>query len=228
MWLVALAALCTGCVLRDDIVHVTLRDPTQVAVQSHDAVILPAGAQRGEIPSDAYRHDPVEGSWVERDSPTTLDAWCPECRGFKRRTINLSPELALDGTADLVRFEHGMLHARFVYADITGHGRHQSARPRLELELVTPASNVAAIDYEAHVSDRNGGSPTARFDSGGLVFAVAYALGGAALTVFGRERNSLGVELTGCGMMAVGAVAGAFFAHLRTATDEHTAIPIPR
>ena len=41
MWLVALAASCMGCVLRDDIVHVKLRDPTQVAVQARDAVVLP-------------------------------------------------------------------------------------------------------------------------------------------------------------------------------------------
>ena len=227
MWLVALAASCTSCVLRDDLVHIVVRDPAQVAVQSRDAVVLPPGAQRGEIPQAAYRRDPVDGAWVERDSPATLDAWCPDCVGWKRRKIDLAPELQLDGTAALVRFEGGMLHARYIYEDLTGSGRHHSMRPRFELELVTPASNVVSIDYESRVSERNGGSPTARFDAGGLIFAVSYALAGAALGAFGYERDSRAVELTGGGMIAVGAIAGAFFIHLRTASDEHTPIAIP-
>jgi hypothetical protein len=231
---VVIAFGLAGCVLRDDIVHLTLRDPAQVAVHAHGGPeLLAPAATRGDIPAtaQAYVHDPIADSWLVRDG-ALIEAWCPHCRNAKRRPVVASAELAFEGTADeVVRFEGGMLHARYVFKDgIPGRRGRLVDYPRIQLDVVTPASNIAALEYESKVSDRNGGPPDTRrpFEIGGIVFGGAYALGGVALGALGAHTHTAGVEITGGAMIAVGMGVIAFAWHELAARDTHMAIAIPR
>lgn len=235
MWIAFVVVLAGGCVLREDLVHVTLRDPARVEVYARSgAPILDGDASRGEIPASepTYLHDPVPGSWVDRTTEGAVEAWCPGCRSWKHRTVVESAELALPGTvAEVVRFDAGMLHVRYLFNDgVRGHRGRLFDVPRLQLDLVTPVANVVAIDYEAHVSDRNGGPPDVRRGCAiaGLVFGTVFALGGGALGGVGFETHDRVVEVTGGVMIAIGAAVVAGMWHMLSASDEHTLIALPR
>ena len=230
---ITLAFALGGCVLRDDIVHVKLRDPTNVAIQTRagDAILAP-GATRGEIPaaSPPFIYDPLGDSWVERHD-ASIEAWCAHCRSIRRQTMLDGPELALEGEpADVVRFDHHILHLRYLFHDgIPGRRGGLYPVPRIRLELVTPVENVVSIDYESKVSDRNGGAPAERdpFMIGGIVFGSVYAAGGAAIGVLGVAVHENGVIGAGAAMVAVGSGLIAFSWHMLGAKDRHAAIAVP-
>ena len=223
----------TGCVIRNDITHVALRDPTRVAIEvdtpSGAVEIMPLGSARGEIPESVppYIGSAEHGSWVERGSDAgTIDAWCPQCITWRRRRLVAGPALDLDGSAsELLRFDGDQLRARYVFEagwPCTRHRRRTCVAPKLALELVTPLSNVASIDYERRLQ-----SPDHGGDAGGIVFAAVYASGGAALGGLGLHDHERAFDYTGAGMIAVGAIVFALTLHELRATDEHTRIAIP-
>jgi hypothetical protein len=220
-----LVLFVAGCVIRTDITHVALRDPSQIAV----ADILPIGSARGEIPESVppYIGSAERGSWVERGSDAaTIDAWCPQCVTWRRRRIVAGPTIDLAGSAsELLAFDGDQLRARYVFEagwPCSRHRRRTCLEPKIALELVTPLSNVASIDYERRLQ-----SPDHDGDLGGLIFAAVYASGGAALGGLGLHDHERAFDYTGAGMIAVAAVVFAFTMHDLLATDEHTRIAIP-
>jgi hypothetical protein len=205
----------SGCVLRDDTVTITLRDPARVSVQAAGTEILAEGSARGDVPAAAFVREPSDDAWVVRDG-SALEAWCNACRRWKRRTIVDAPVLVLDGTPDaLVRISDGQLHARYVFEDGVRGRRGWYPEPRFALDLVTPMNNVIDIHAQSLVSDRNGGTPAARrpFEISAMVFGGAYATGGLALAAFGEERNTTGVVAAGGFMIVTGAAILAFSLH---------------
>jgi hypothetical protein len=230
-WLMLLS-LATGCVLRDDVTRVTLRDPSQVAI----AGVMAIGSDRGDIPAWAYIGSAETGSWVEREGSARIersgsagprsapegerggriDAWCPACSIWRRRTIIDGPELSLDGSAsELLHFDGDELHIGWVFqAAATCHRRH-CLYSKIALDVVTPRANVAAIDYTSKVSPRNGGRTLALT---GMIFEIAYAALGAGLIGLGADKHVGGLEIAGAAMIGVSGgmfalEAPAYFAH---------------
>lgn len=201
--------LLSSCVLRDDTVTITLRDPARVSVHAAGTEILAEGSARGDVPEQAFVRDPSTDAWVVRDG-TTIEAWCNACRRWKRRTILESPVLVLDGTpAELVHVADNQLHARYVFEDAGARGRHGwILAPRFELDLVTPMDNVVSVTGESLISDRSGGPPNqaAPFQIGAMIFGSAYATGGLALAAFGEEKHATAAVAAGALMVTVGTV----------------------
>lgn len=205
----ALVLLLSGCVLRDDTVTITLKDPARVSVHAPGAEILADGSARGDIPATAFVREPSTDAWITRDD-ARLDAWCNACREWKRRTILDSPVLVLAGTPDqLVRVSDGQLHARYVFEDAGARGRHGwMLAPRFALDLVTPLANVVSVRGESRISDRNGGPPAEqrRSEIGAMIFGGVYATGGLALAGFGEQRDASTAVAVGALMAIVGTV----------------------
>jgi len=203
----AFLLLLSSCVLRDDTVTITLRDPARVSVHAAGAEILAEGSARGDVPAAAFVREPSTDAWVVRDG-AALEAWCNACRGWKRRAILESSVLVLDGTPDqLVHTTDGQLHVRYVFEDDGTRGRHGwLLAPRFALDLVTPADNVVSVRGESLISDRNGGPPseTRPFEIGAMIFGGAYATGGLALAAFGEEKDANGAVAAGAFMVAAG------------------------
>jgi hypothetical protein len=220
-WLLPL--LASGCVLRDDVTRVTLRDPSLVAVSAGGDVAMAVGSDRGEIPAAAFIGSAETGAWVEREGSGRIDAWCPTCSIWRRRTMIDGPELALDGSASgLLRFDGDQLRAHWVF-DAAGrcHRRH-CLYSKIALELVTPRANVLAIDYTSKVSPRNGDRTLAL---SGMIFEAIYAALGAGLIGLGADKHVGALEISGAAMIAVSGgmfalEAPAYFAH-----DVHQSIP---
>jgi len=225
-----------GCVIRHDITHVVLRDPSRVAIDvdtPNGAVeILPVGSARGEIPESMppYIGSAEHGSWVERGSDEAtanrIDAWCPPCRTVRRRRILAGSALDLDGSAtDLLAFDGDRLRARYVFdagSPCTRHPGRTCVVPKLTLELVTPLPNVASIDYERRLQ-----APDHTGLVGAIIFAAVYASGGAALGGLGVHEHERALDYTGVGMIAIATAAFAFAWQELRAKDEHTRIAIP-
>jgi len=215
----ALVALgLASCVIRNDVTHVVLRDPMNVAV----ADILPIGSARGEIPATVppYIDTPEVGSWVERDDdPASIVAWCPHCFNTRRVVIVHAPELDLDGSAaDVLRRDGDLLHIKRLYK-IVLHGRRFSyAMPRIALDLVTPRANVASIDFESHVQRYDG---EAGLEISGMVWMGMWVAGGATLVGLGARDHEGGVEIAGGAVAAVGITALLLLVHEYRARDEH-------
>jgi hypothetical protein len=222
-----------GCVIRNDVTHVVLRDPMNVAV----AGILPVGSARGEIPATVppYADSPDTGSWVERDArdasdpletptPESIVAWCPKCRDTRRLVVVDKPELDLAGSAsERLRFEGDDLHIRWTFDIRHGRRHHSYISPHIVLDLVTPRSNVASIDYESHVQ-RNGDD--APFEIGGMVWMGLWGAGGSALFAVGAHEHEAGLEITGGVMAAIGITAVSLLIREYRARDEHHAITV--
>lgn len=197
---------------RDDVTRVTLRDPSQVAI----AGIMPVGSDRGDIPASAYLGSAEIGSWVEREGSDRIDAWCPACRVWRRRTIVDGPELTLDGSAsELLHFDRDQLRVRWVFDEAHRCGRRRCLDPKIALDLVTPRANVATIDYTSKVSPSNGGRTLALTC---LIFEIGYAALGAGIIGLGADKHVGGLEIAGAAMIGISggifALEGpAYFAH---------------
>ena len=229
--------LVASCVIRNDITHIVLRDPSRVAIDVETlngaTEIMPIGSARGEVPESAppYIGSAEHGSWVERGSDAAtarmIDAWCPHCVTVRRQRLVAGPALDLDGSAtDLLAFDGDRLRARYVFEAGTPCARHRRRTcivPKLALELVTPLSNVASIDYERRLqsSDHAG-------DVGAMIVATLYASGGALLGGYGLHDHEHALDYAGAGMIAIGSVVFALILHELRATDEHTRIAIPQ
>ncbi|HEY1548926.1 MAG TPA: hypothetical protein VGG28_13975 [Kofleriaceae bacterium] len=229
--LVALAL--AGCVIRNDITHVVLRDPMTVAV----AGILPVGSDRGEIPptSPPYLDTPDTGSWIERDgsdasdpleapTPPSIVVWCPKCPGTRRLVLIDKPALELSGRAsDLLRFDGDDLHIRWMFDVHHGRRRHGYTTHHIALDLVTPRSNVVSIDYESHVQRSDDDAP---FEIGGMVWMGLWAAGGATLVGVGVHEHQADLEVAGSIVIAIGLAALSLLVHEYRARDEHHPITV--
>jgi hypothetical protein len=229
-----LAALAlAGCVIRNDITHVALRDPMNVAV----ANVLPIGSDRGEVPATVppYIDKPEVGSWVERDAkdasdplepatPPSIVAWCPHCLNTRRRVVIDKPVLDLDGSAaELVHFDGDSLHIKWVFNEVHRGHRFGYRVPRIALDLVTPRDNVVSIDYESHVQ-RN--ADEAPFDIAGMVWMGMWAAGGGALIGLGVHEHEPGLEIAGGVIAAIGITVMSLLVREYRARDEHHAITV--
>ena len=213
---------------RTDITHVVLRDPMNVAVGD----IMPIGSARGEIPPTVppYIDTPETGSWVERDGsdtsnpleppdPPAIVAWCPHCFNTRRVVLVRAPELDLDGSAaDVLRWDGDQLHMKRLFKIIVYGRRFGYAMPRIALDLVTPRSNVASIDYESHV-DRYDNENA--MDVGAMVWMSCWVVGGTALAGGGGHDHEGGVEIAGGAIAAIGATVLSLIVHEYRARDEH-------
>jgi hypothetical protein len=222
-----------GCVIRNDITHVVLRDPARVAV----ANILPIGAARGDIPATVppYIGSAEIGSWVERDgsdasdplepaTPAALVAWCPKCIGTRRLVVVDRPALELRGTADeLLHWDGDDLHIRWIFDAARRRGRHYIHEPHIALDLVTPRSNVESIDYEAHVQRQSDDGP---FEIGGMVWMGVWAAGGGALLGVGVHEHEIGLDVAGGAMIAIGVTVMSLLVREYRARDEHHPIRV--
>ena len=222
-----------GCVIRNDITHVVLRDPTNVAI----AGILPIGSARGEIPPTMppYTDAPDVGSWVERDAkddsdplerptPESIVAWCPKCRYTRRLVIVDKPELDFAGSAsERLRFAGDDLHIRWTFDILHGRRHHTYTVPHIVLDVVTPRSNVASIDYESHVQ-RNPGD--ASLEISGMAWMGVWAAGGGALIGLGAHEHDAFISTTGAIMVTLGVTALALMIREYRARDIHHAITV--
>jgi hypothetical protein len=230
---ILVAFALAGCVIRNDITHVVLRDPTNVAV----AGILPIGSDRGEIPARVppYINAPETGSWVERDArdasdplesptPPEIVAWCPKCINTRRLVVVDKPELDLDGSAaDLLHFDGDELHIKWIFNEHHHHRRFGYLVPRIALDLVTPRSNVASIDYESHVQRNPGEGP---LEISGMAWMGVWAAGCGALMGLGVHEHDSFITTTGAIMVTLGVTALALMIREYRARDEHHAITV--
>jgi hypothetical protein len=205
--LAAALVLVAACVARTDVVTVTLRDPARVAVVATDGTaVLPVGVDEATISPDAFVHDPLRDAFVARGADRSLVVVCPRCRGDERdRLVSAdAPDLVLHDGPAAVRFADGALHARYTFADLVP-GRHGPWRdPRIRLELVTPAANVAAIRVERRVVYRH------ERGVGRVLFPVGLAVAGAGAAMVGDGIRAHEPALEPIAVMAV--VAGAAIA----------------
>ena len=220
-WLLPL--LASGCVLRDDVTRVTLRDPSLVAVSAGGDVVMPVGSDRGDIPADAFIGSAETGAWVEREGSARIDVWCPTCSIWRRRTMLDGPELALDGSAsELLRFDGDQLRARWVFDAAARCHRRLCLYAKIALDLVTPRANVVAIDYTSKVSPNNGDRGPALT---GMIAMAIYAALGAGLIGLGADRHAGVLEIAGAGMIVVGGGMFALTATPYFAHDVHQSVP---
>jgi hypothetical protein len=207
-----------GCIRRDDIVHVTLRDPARVSVHADGAPILDEKSEHGEVPQAAFVAYPVDGASVERHG-ADIEAWCDECRTSQRRSVMHASLLDLDGTAaQVLRSSNGELHARYRFADLVN-GR-RGWQPRFELDVVTPVDNVVSIDAESRVSPRNG----TLHPTGELVFGTLGTAVGLGLLAVGIDEHEPGLDAGGIGVAVISATFAALALELAHARDHHVAI----
>jgi hypothetical protein len=218
-----------ACTPRIEITHVTLRDPANLAVEVDTAAgpvtVMPPDAVRGEIPASVppYIGTAEPGSWVERDGISII-AWCPTCTTIRRTTLGDRAELELAGNAHEVLRASGV-RLRMRSEILAGTPCHRDRRtcvvPKLALELVTPLSNVASIDFERRLPR---GSSDGQISP--LVFGAFYAAVGMAIGGVGIADREHAVTIVGAGMIAAGVALIAWMAHDLRATDEHIAIAI--
>jgi hypothetical protein len=211
-----------GCVNRIDITHVALRDVDRIAI-----AIMPIGSSSGEIPATAHLAAPHYGSYVERyvagssdpalpEPPGAIAAWCPLCAGVQRRVVLDAAVLDLAGApSTLLRFDGDVVHIPWIFDERQRGRRQWHSVPRIALDLVTPRSNIASIDYERHVEKRG---------AAGLIGPAAFLVIGGMALGFGTYEHQTVVAVAGATVLS-GAIALAVLV-LRDnyAHDEHEAI----
>jgi hypothetical protein len=219
----AVGATLVGCAAPYDVVRITVRDPAQVAVAVGDDVVLAAGSDVATIPAAAFTHDPLGDATVERSARHGLVVDCPHCRGRVADRIfggcadsalvdgaptclaSNPPVIELVEPASAVRRVGDALRVGYTFADRVRGRRSSRQEPRIELDLVTPASNVVTAVVERrrhHPGDR------ATFE---LLFGVGvgYAALGAAMLGAGIAERTTPGEVAGGLVVAVGAVIAA-------------------
>ncbi len=215
-WLAALATLCAGCTSYRDEVSISVRDPSLVAVGASGAIVLPAGAVRGDIPPTAYLRDPATGATVERATSAAAlrsPALCPACRGADvervifgcsasragRRSAAATPAfdpatILLHDTPDAVRVADGEVRARYTIDDrVVGRRGGLHRRPRM------PVANVASIEASRLVRDRPG--------AGLAVLGIFEVVLGGLLVDLGVHDRSWAFAADGGAFLALGAGA---------------------
>jgi hypothetical protein len=224
---IVVAIALAGCVSRIDITHVALRDVGRIAIGAAGATIMPIGSDSGEVPAFAYLAAPLHGSYVERyvagssdpvlpEPPGAIVAWCPLCAGVQRRVVLDATTLELAGApANVLRFDGDVVHIPWIFEERQRGRRQWHSVPRIELDIVTPRSNIASIDYERHV-DKSGAA--------GLIGPAGFLVIGGVGLGFGTYEHQSVVEVAGAAVIS-GAIALAVlvlrdnFAH-----DEHEAL----
>jgi hypothetical protein len=226
MKLIAAFALA-GCVIRNDITHVVLRDVSKIAIDAAGTTIMPIGSASGEVPAFAYLAAPLYGSYVERyvagssdpalpEPPGAIAAWCPLCAGVQRRVVVDVPTLELAGTPDSVlRVEGDTVHIPWIFDErLRGHRQWHSV-PRIALDVVTPRDNIASIDYERHV-DKRGAT--------GLIGPAGFMLLGGAAFGYGVYEHQTAVAVAGGALLALGVALAVTVLRENYAHDKHEAI----
>jgi hypothetical protein len=224
-WL-ALGLAATGCIPRIETTHVLLIHTADVAVEletpTGPVTAMPQDAVRGEIPESAppYIGNAERGSWVERNGGE-IDAWCPQCATYRKRTLLERQYLDLAGSAyELLHFDGDQLRIRTdlprSYTCGSKHP-HTCTTPKLRLALVTPLANVESIRFDRMV-DRDTGAST------GAVFGLVIAAAGATLGGFGIADHEPALIGVGGTWMALGGTLFGILLAAVLASDQHISI----
>jgi hypothetical protein len=239
---VVIASLAAGCLVdRTDLVTITLRDPSRIAVASPDGVLLPIGSDQATIPAAAFVERPEPDATIERSAERGLVVTCPHCRGVEADRIvggcarsalvdghpqcldRAAPEIVLHDVPRAVQFTGGDLYAHYTFFDRVPSKRGSYLDPRLQLELVTPADNVVAIRAERRRAAPCSNGCYAAIFGVGVVLAVVGIVGGG----FGIRDGDVALAGAAGLSLAIGTVTAAYAWTNWHAVDEAWTIAVP-